>query len=63
MPLSISGGFLFFCFFYHSFILCRSESRPRPILTPYDVWRQWDSNIHTPTCESPTLPLLYGRFE
>ena len=51
-----------FFFFYHSFILHRLERRTRPILTPYDGRRhRWDSNLRTPACESPALPLCYGR--
>ena len=48
-------------FFYHSFMLHRLERRTRPILTPYDGRRQWDSNLRTPAYESPALPLCYGR--
>ena len=44
-----------------SFILHRLESGTRPILTPYDGRRQWDSNLRTPACKSPALPLCYGR--
>ena len=44
-----------------SFILHRLESRTRPILTPYDGRRRWDSNLRTPACKSPALPLCYGR--
>ena len=51
---------LFFFFFYHSFILHRLERRTRPILTPYDGRRRWDSNLCTPACQSPALPLCYG---
>ena len=36
-----------------SFISHRLESRTRPILTPYDGWRRWDSNLRTPACKSP----------
>ena len=47
-------------FFYHSFILHCLESRTRPILTPYDGQRRWDSNLqlsfsdeaHTVLCEA-----------
>ena len=48
-------------FFYHSFILHRLERRTRPILTPYDGRCRWDSNLRTPACESPALPLCYRR--
>ena len=51
------GGYVYF--FYHSFTLHRLERRTRPIWTPYDGWRRWDSNLCTPACESPTLPLCY----
>ena len=50
----------FFLIFYHSFFLCHLESRTRLILTPYDGWCWWHSNLRTPTCESPALPLRYG---
>ena len=33
----------------------------KPISTPYDGRRWWDSNLRTPACKSPTLPLCYGR--
>ena len=49
-----------FTFFKHSFILHRLESRTRPILTPYDDRCRWNSNLRTPACESPALPLCYG---
>ena len=52
--------FFFFFFFYHSFILHRLGRRTRPIWTPYDGWHRWDSNLRTPACESPALPLCYG---
>ena len=48
-------------FFTISFILHRLESKTRPILTPYDGRCQWDSNLRTPACESPALP-LYKMF-
>ena len=50
-------------FFYHSFILQRLDSRTRLILTPYDGWRRWDASLHTPACESQSLPLSYGCRE
>ena len=53
--------FLFYFFFTISFTLHHLESKTRRILTPYDGWCQWDSNLHTPACESPTLPLCYGH--
>ena len=35
-------------------------------LTPYDCRRWWDPNQRTPTsrptCESPAVPLCYGRM-
>ena len=53
--------------FYHAFTLHRPESRTRPILTPYDGRRQWDSNLRTPACESParstTVLQTPGRWE
>ena len=58
---AIDFFFFFFFFFYHSFILHRLERRTRPIWTPYDGRRRWDSNLRTPACESPALPLCYGR--
>ena len=33
----------------------------KPISTPYDGRRWWDSNLRTPACKSPALPLFYGR--
>ena len=52
----------FFCFFlpYH-FFLHHLENRTKPISTPYDGRRWWDSNLRTPACKSPALPLCYGR--
>ena len=52
---------LFIVFFYHSFILQHLESRTRLMLTPYDGRCWWDMNLCTPACESPALPLWYGR--
>ena len=54
--------FFFFFFFMISFILHRLESRTRPILTPYDGRRRWDSNLRTSACKSPALPLCYGQI-
>ena len=45
---------------YHLF-LHRLENRTKPISTPYDGRRWWDSNLRTPACKSPALPLCYGR--
>ena len=53
--------FLLHCF-YNSLILHRLENRTRPILTPYNGRRWCDSNLHTPACELPALPLRYGRW-
>ena len=60
-PNALSGGHFFFFFFlpYHLFLHCL-ENRTKPISTPYDGRRWWDSNLRTPTCKSPTLPLCYG---
>ena len=55
-----STQLLFFCY-NHSFILHCLESRTRPVLTPYDGLRRWHSNLHTPACGSPALPLCYGH--
>ena len=50
------ANFCIFCIsgkqlcFHHSFILQCLESRTRPILTPCDCRRQWDSNLRTYTC-------------
>ena len=54
--------FFFFFFFlpYHLF-LHHLENRTKPISTPYDGRRWWDSNLRTPACKSPALPLCYGR--
>ena len=41
--------------------LHRLENRTKPISTPYDGRRLWDSNLRTPACKSPALPLCYGR--
>ena len=57
MPTSI---FYFFCLPYHIF-LHRLENRTNPISTPYDGRCWWDSNLRTPACKSPALPLCYGR--
>ena len=35
-------------FFFMISFLHRLESRTRPILTPYDGRRRWDSNLRTP---------------
>ena len=35
------------------------REQERPILTLYDGRCRWDSNLRT--CESPALPLCYGR--
>ena len=54
-----------FCFFFfflpYHFFLHRLENRTKPISTPYDGRRWWDSNLRTPACKSPALPLCYGR--
>ena len=54
--------FLFYLFYfflpYHLF-LHRLENRTKPISTPYDGRRWWDSNLRTPACKSPALPLCY----
>ena len=47
----------FFGLFKNSSILHRLGSRTKLILTYYGGWRGWDSNLRTPACESPTLPL------
>ena len=59
---SVQRIFFFFFFFlpYHLF-LHRLENRTKPISTPYDGRRWWDSNLRTPACKSPALPLCYGR--
>ena len=58
--LFVSGNILlvFWVFFMISFILHRLESRT----TPYNGRCWWDSNLHTPACKSPALPLCYGRL-
>ena len=33
----------------------------KPISTPHDGRRWWDSNLRTSACESPALPLCYRR--
>ena len=43
------------------FILHRLENRTRPISTPYNGRRWWDSNLRTPACVAPALPLCYKR--
>ena len=48
-------------FFDHSFILHHLENRTRPISAPYDGRCWWNSNLRTPTCESPDLPSCYGH--
>ena len=63
--LTVQRRHLFFFFFfnflpYHLF-LHRLENRTKPISTPYDGRRWWDSNLRTPACKSPVLPLCYGR--
>ena len=52
-------------FFHHSFILHGYENRTRLVLTPYgqSLWDRWDSNLRTPACESPALPLCYRRWQ
>ena len=52
----------FFLFFlpYHLF-LHHLENRTKPISTPYDGRRWWDSNLRTLACKSPALPVCYGR--
>ena len=57
----LSDQVLFLSLLYHSFILHHLESRTRPILTPYDAQRQWDSNLRASACELPALPLCYRR--
>ena len=52
---------LHMCFFYHSFILYRLESRTRPTVTPCDGRHWWDPNQCTPTCESPAVQLCCRR--
>ena len=37
------------------------RERTRPMWTPYDGWRRWDSNLRTPVCELPALPLCYRQ--
>ena len=53
--------FFFFFFFlpYHFFLHCL-ENRTKPMSTPYDGRCWWDSNLRTPACKSPALPLCYG---
>ena len=56
IPCTAADSFFFFIFyflFYH-FILHRLEKRTKPISTPYDAQRWWDSNLRTPTpaCKS-----------
>ena len=48
--------FFFFFFFlpYHLF-LHHLENRTKPISTPYDGRRWWDSNLRTPACKSPAV--------
>ena len=71
LPLPWQGGcqcslqqltqpFFFFFLPYH-FLLHRLENRTKPISTPYDGRRWWDSNLRTPACKSPALPLCSGR--
>ena len=52
---NISTAAVFNSFFQHSFSLHRLENRTRPISTSYDRRPWWDSNLRTPTCESPPL--------
>ena len=56
----ISTFFFFFFLPYH-LSLHRLENRTKPISTPYYGRRWWDSNLRTPACKSPPLPLCYGR--
>ena len=60
---SHTHSFFFFFFFFlpYHFFLHRLENRTKPISTPYDGRRWWDSNLRTPACKSPALPLCYGR--
>ena len=55
--------FIFFIIFFlpYHFFLHRLENRTKPISTPYDGRRWWDSNLRTPASKSPALPLCYGR--
>ena len=53
--------FVFWGFFNSSFILHQLESSTRPILTPYNGRRRWDSNLRAPACQSCALPLCYGH--
>ena len=53
--------FFFFFFLPYHFFLHRLGNRAKPISTPYDGRHWWDSNLRTPTCKSPALPLCYGR--
>ena len=53
--------FFFFFFLPYHFFLHHLENRTKPISTPFDGRRWWDSNLRTPACKSPTLPLCYGR--
>ena len=49
-----------FFFNIHLFYIAYKK-RTRPISTPHDGRRWWGLNLHTSACESPTLPLCYGR--
>ena len=51
--------FFFFFFLPYHFFLHHLENRTKPISTPYDGRRWWDSNLLTPACKSPALPLCY----
>ena len=51
----------YFFFLPYHFFLHRLENRTKPTSTPYDGRRWWDSNLRTPACKSPALPLCYGR--
>ena len=53
----------FFFFFLPYFFLHRLENRTKPISTIYDGRRWWDSNLRTPACKLPALPLCYGRWQ
>ena len=57
----INSHFFFFFFLPYHLFLHRLENRTKPISTPYDGRRWWDSNLRTPACKSPALPLCYGR--
>ena len=46
--------YLFFFLPYH-FFLHRIENRMKPVSTPYDGRRWWDSNLRTPACKPPAL--------